>query len=414
MSQSRVAWSARADGGRSLRVLRIIARLNIGGPARHTVILNEGLQRLGYETLLVYGAVGAREGSFERLAADRSLASLSIPHLGRRIKAFDDVRAFAQILRLLYRWRPDIVHTHTAKAGTLGRLAALAYNATRFRRQRCAVVHTFHGHVFSGYFGPVGSAAVQWIERILARFTDCIVTISNRQREDIVSRFRIARADQTVMVPLGLELSDLVSRTMKQRGIRARLGFDASDFVVGYVGRLVPIKDLGTLIESLALMRGARPHVRLVVVGDGEQRKQMERAVRSRNLHDAVRFLGWRDDLAAIYSALDVFVISSLNEGTPVSLIEAMAAGVPVVATAVGGVPDVVRDEVTGLLCPAGDPTALACAMTRVADDVESARARARAAREFVASQFDASRLVRDVDGLYFRVLAGKRELKKP
>ena len=164
---------------RPLRVLRVIARLNVGGPARHAVILNDGLQRRGFDTLLVFGAVGPTEGSLDELA--RNLPVERIPELGRRIRAWSDLRAFCRIVTLLWRWQPDIVHTHTAKAGALGRVAAVFYNTAARRARRAAVIHTFHGHVFEGYFGRFGTAAVRLIERTLARVTDRIVTISARQ-----------------------------------------------------------------------------------------------------------------------------------------------------------------------------------------------------------------------------------------
>jgi len=151
------------DHARPLRVLRVIARLNVGGPALHTVILNDGLRRRGLDTLLVYGSVGPQEASFEDLARARALPTVHVPQLGRRISFFDDALALARVVGLVWRWAPDVVHTHTAKAGTLGRIAALVYNVAARRSRRCAVIHTFHGHVLEGYFGPLGSAAVRAI-----------------------------------------------------------------------------------------------------------------------------------------------------------------------------------------------------------------------------------------------------------
>jgi len=392
-----------------LRVLRIIARLNIGGPARHAVILDDGLCRLGHETLLAHGVIGEHEGDLEELARSRGVNHTCIPWLGRRIRPLDDVRAFNGLLKLLWRWRPDIVHTHTAKAGALGRLAAAFYNLLHARAHRCGVVHTFHGHVFTGYFGRVGSLAVRWAERSLARLSDCVITISDAQRHDIVSRFAIAPCDLTVTIPLGLELDELLMRDPGRRGFRDALGFDSSHFVIGYVGRLVPIKSVETLVKAVALVRRTRSEVRLLIAGDGEERRELEACVRDQGLQDAVRFLGWQTDLASLYATFDLFALSSTNEGTPVSLIEAMAAGVPVVATSVGGIPDVVTDGVTGILCPPGASDALANAIEGCINDRASARKRADAARDAVASRFNASRLVRDIEVVYRQVLALKR-----
>ena len=196
------------DPGRPLRVLRVIARLNVGGPALHAVILNDGLERRGFDTLLVYGSVGPREASLDELARARALAMVHVPELGRRITLLGDVRAFARIVSLLWRWQPDIVHTHTAKAGALGRIASLFYNMAARRSRRCAVIHTFHGHVLEGYFGPARQRGRPLPSSARSRaITDRIVTISARQCDDITRRFAIAPARKVAIVPLGLELA---------------------------------------------------------------------------------------------------------------------------------------------------------------------------------------------------------------
>ncbi len=188
-----------------MRVLRAIARLNVGGPARHVVLLDRGLRARGHETLLVHGTVGEDEASLEHLAVELGVPTRKVADLGRRVSPLGDARAFVRLLRAIFREQPDIVHTHTAKAGALGRLAALAFNATRSRRRRCVVVHTYHGHVFEGYFGPAGSWLVRSAERLLAHATDWIITISPAQRQAIVERFGVGRPERTVVVPLGLD-----------------------------------------------------------------------------------------------------------------------------------------------------------------------------------------------------------------
>ena len=405
----------REDGGHMpesagpIRVLRLIARLNVGGPARHAVILDDGLRRRGFDTLLVFGSVGPDEASLEELALERALPTVHIPELGRRIRAWGDARAFLSILKLLWRWKPDVVHTHTAKAGTLGRLAVLAYNVTARRPERCASVHTFHGHVFTGYFGRLGSALVRLVERALARITDRIVTISARQREDITTRFHVAPPSKVVVVPLGLELGALLAQHARSPGSREAFGLTANDFVVGYVGRLVPIKDLGTLLRGVAMAGERLPSLRLLVAGDGDERARLEALARELGLAGRVRFLGWQRDLPSLYSTMDLFALTSLNEGTPVSMIEAMAAGIPVAAAAVGGVPDVVEHGVTGQLLPPRDPQALSEVIFQTARQPERAAAMAARAKASVAERFDAGRLVQDIDGLYRRILLEAR-----
>ncbi len=392
-----------------MRVMRVIARLNIGGPARHAVIVNDGLEQRGFETLLVHGSVGPGEGSLDELARARGLAMVRVPELGRRITLLGDVRALARIVSLLWRWQPDIVHTHTAKAGALGRMASVFYNMAARRSRRCAVIHTFHGHVLEGYFGRLGSLAVRLIERTLARVTDRIVTISARQFDDITRRFAIAPPRKVAIVPLGLELGNLLA--LEERTGRGRLaaGQEAAEVVVGYVGRLVPIKDLGTLVRGVALARARLPRMRLVIAGDGEERPELEALVTQLALDRHVDFLGWRGDLPALYAAMDVFVLTSLNEGTPVSLIEAMAAGVPAVATSVGGVPDVIEQGVTGVLIPPRQPQALAQALADVVMQPERAGRMAACARQMVRERFDSVRLVEEVEAMYRASLTAAR-----
>lgn len=390
---------------RRIRVLRIIARLNVGGPALHGVILNDGLQRRGFETLLAYGAHGPDEGSLDHLPRDRGLSAVYVPALGRSIRPWNDAQAFVAVRRLIREWRPDVVHTHTAKAGALGRLAAALSNATKSRRARCAVVHTFHGHVFSGYFGRATSFAVRIAERGLSRVTDRIVTISESQRRDIVERYRIAAPERVTVVPLGLELERFRECPVVAPGARARLGLKDDEFVVGYVGRLVPIKDVGTLIRAVALARRRVPRVRLLVAGDGECRRALQQIAASLDLADAAIFLGWRDDVVALYASMDMFALSSLNEGTPVSLIEALAAGLPVVATDVGGVRDVLREGRLGALVPPRHPEGLADRICEVAQDRAAARLQAESARQDVRARYGADQLTAQMAALYEEVL---------
>ena len=334
-----------------MKILRVIARLNVGGPARHVVLLDRGLRARGHQTLLVHGTIGDGEASLEHLAAESGVPTLKIAELGRRVSPLGDARAFIRLARTIFRESPDVVHTHTAKAGTLGRLAALAFNATRGRARRAVVVHTFHGHVLDGYFSPFVNRLVRSAERMLARTTDRVVTISPAQRDEIVGRFGVGRPETTAVVPLGLDLQPLLEGGAPS--LRRELGIDDRAFVVGFVGRMVPIKDLPTLVLAFARLLATTPDAFLLLVGDGPVRPDLERLIDERGLRDRIRLLGWREDLARVYATIDVCALASRNEGTPVAVIEAMAAGRPVVATRVGGVPDVVEDGETGILVAA-------------------------------------------------------------
>lgn len=390
-----------------MRVVRIIARLNVGGPARHVTLLNAGLEARGHDAVLMFGELDAGEASLESLARASGIRLACEPHLGRSIVPTSDLRAFVSLLRLLFRERPDVVHTHTAKAGALGRAAALVYNVTRRRRARALVVHTFHGHVFEGYFSPAMNSIVRAIERMLAVASDVIVTISPRQRHDIVDRFAVAPAQKTVVVPLGLDLDTLLG--LDRDGARPSTYGRADELVVGYAGRMVPVKDVPTLLTAFATAQAAVPSLRLVLAGDGPGRPAAEALAATLGISDRITWAGWISNLAEFYAALDIFALSSVNEGTPVAAIEAMAASLPVVSTAVGGVPDVVQHGASGLLAPSGDANALADAIIQLARDADLRRTMGRTGRERALVHYSHRRLVDDMEALYVSRLARKR-----
>jgi len=389
------------------RVLRVIARLNIGGPARHVALLDGGLMARNWETQLIFGSSAPMEGSLRELAEAQGLALTYVPSLGRSIRMRDDLKAFWRILQAMRRWSPDVIHTHTAKAGALGRCAGIVYNLTRRRCRRSALVHTFHGHVFEtySYFGVVGTATARLVERVLAAGTDAIVVISERQRRDVVDRFRIARAGRVRVIPLGLDLVPLLD-DVDHSAARMSLGVPETDFVVGYVGRLVPVKRVGLLLDAFALARERLRSLTLVIAGDGEERASLEQSVRDRRMQPYVKFLGWRSDLRELYGAMDLLALTSANEGTPVALIEALAAGVPAVAAAVGGVPDVAGHDAPVQLIDSSEPQAFAEAIVWAA----SARRQVPVAyRRTIVDRFGADRLADDVAVAYHDALTSRR-----
>ncbi|HUG54695.1 MAG TPA: GT4 family glycosyltransferase PelF, partial [Vicinamibacteria bacterium] len=386
-----------ASGAPPTRVVRLFSRLNIGGPSLHVILLTAGLSERGYDTRLVVGREAPSEGNFLGLAREKGIDYVQLAGLGREIRPLADLLTLWQVYRLLRRWRPDIVHTHTAKAGVVGRIAARMAGVP-------IVVHTYHGHVLRHYFGPVRTALFRVLESLLSRVTDVVITVSAALRDDLVA-MGVAPPDKIRVVPLGLELERFASPG--RRGtLREACGVAPREAVVGIVGRLVPIKDVGGFLQAAALVRQARPGTRFAVVGDGEERAALERLSSSLGLAGAVSFLGWRTDLESVYPDLDVVVNSSLNEGTPVALIEALAAGRPVVATRVGGTPDLLGGGARGTLVPASDPGALATAILDTLADPDSARERARAGRDYVLAHHGSLRLVRDIDSLYRELLA--------
>ena len=381
----------------------------MGGPAKHVALLDAGLRHRGYATLLLHGRPERDEGSLFHLVRERDLPAAEVAGLGRQVRPWQDAAAFCTIVRLIFAAEPDVVHTHTTKAGVLGRLAALLYNLTRPRSRRCLVVHTYHGTVFHGYFGRTGSLLVRIVERMLALGTDRIAVLSERQRQEIVDEIRVAPADRVAIVPLGLDLEPLLRVGADTPTLRGELGLADNAVVLGFVGRLVPIKDPATLLRAFARVRADVPEAVLLVAGDGPLRGELRGLAASLRIESGVHFLGWRHDLPALFATLDVVVLSSRNEGTPVAAIEAMAAARAVVATDVGGVGDVVEHRKTGLLVPPGRPDALAAAIAGVAADPAVRRRMGVAARRVAAARFSASRLVDDVDRWYCESLTAKR-----
>lgn len=378
-----------------IRILRVFSRLNVGGPSLHVIHLAAGLEAYGFVTRLVVGRESEREGNLMDLALERRVDVLALGGLGREIRPLADLRALVGLVRETRRFRPHIVHTHTAKAGVLGRLAALIARTP-------VLVHTYHGHVLREYFGRVQNAVFRAIERFLARHTDGLVTVSESVRADLAS-LDIAPAARLRVIPLGLEL-DPFAETLPRGVLRGDAGFPAASPLVGMVGRLAPVKDVPTFLRAARLLHERRPDVRFSLVGDGPDRPALEAEAATLGLAEVLRFHGWRRDLPAVYGDLDVVVNASRNEGTPVALIEALAAGRPVVATAVGGTPDVLQAGRHGALVPPQSPEALAAAIEAALARPPSA-AQAEEARAHVMARYGVPRLLRDVSALYRELL---------
>lgn len=396
-------------------MVRIIARLNVGGPARHVLLLAEGLRARGFETTVLHGDVDVGETPLQgaRELAERGGFGLQrIPGLGPQIAPLQDARALAGLVAALRRERPAIVHTHTAKAGALGRLAARIAGVP-------VVVHTFHGHVLDHYFSPTGSRLVQLAERGLTRLSERLVTLSPRLRDELAHRYKVAAPEDIVVVPLGRDLAPF--QAAARGALRGPLGLGDDALLIGAVGRLVPIKDLGLLVQAFAELAPAHPRAHLVLVGDGVSRGELEAHAARLGIAARVHFLGWRDDLPPVYADLDVVALTSKNEGTPLAIVEAFASGRPVVATAVGGVPDMftspanggaprglsgaIQPRAEGFLVPSGAVAplreALGCLLSR--PELRAAQGQAARAR---AARFGAARLLDDTAALYHQLLA--------
>jgi glycosyltransferase involved in cell wall biosynthesis len=385
------------------RVLRIISRLNVGGPAIQALTLTQRLEPLGYETTLIRGAEAPREGNMDRLADELGVRPRRVGSLRRELGP-RDLRALIEITAAVRRVRPDVLHTHTAKAGTIGRLAAmLAGDAAPAVR-----VHTFHGHVLTGYFSARKERLYTAIERGLAGSTTRLIAVSDQVRHDLLG-LGVAPPTKIETVPLGFDLApfqvDPVEHDRRRAAVRDGLGIAADALVVTLVARLVPIKRVDRFLRVAAKLRDL-DGVRFLIVGDGELATELEASDSARLMADRLVWAGLRGDMPAVMSASDVVALTSDNEGTPVSLIEAQAAGVPVVGTNVGGVADAVADGRTGVLVPVDDEDAFAEALRTVLLDRELAGRLGAAGPEHVRARFSIDRLVRDIDGLYRRLLA--------
>jgi glycosyltransferase involved in cell wall biosynthesis len=377
-----------------MRIARILTRLNLGGPARQALASDPLLAARGHELRLFVGSSGPGEGDLGDVLRARGLDVRRVPGLAPGLHPAGDVRALLALRGELKEFRPDVVHTHTAKAGLLGRRAARALPAA-------ARVHTFHGHVFEGYFPPTVARALLAMERKLALETDRIAAVSHATADDLLRLRVLPDAHKLVVVPPGIELEALLALRERHGALRAQIGAAPADFVVGVIGRLAPVKRAEWALDVLALLGPRHPELQLVFVGDGGERGRIERGIGA--LPEALRarahMLGARAEMPELLADLDAVLLCSHSEGLPIALIEAGAAGKPVVATPVGGVSELVAHERTGFLGANQDELAFGLAQllgNRALGPAMGQRARLR-----VEKRHSAAALVERLEGLY-------------
>jgi len=364
------------------KVVRVVTRLNIGGPAIHTLLLTRELPALDYRTVLVTGSCEAADGDMRYLLGPDDPVRW-VPELSRSVHPWRNLKALWHLWRLLRRERPAVVHTHTAMAGCLGRLAAILSGAP-------IIVHTFHGNSLNEYFSPLGSAVFRRIEQFLARRTDALCVVSPQQADELSTKFRIAPRDKFHIVPLGLELDDYLGlRPPEPDG----------PLTVGWFGRMVPVKNVPLLAATIAETLCRCPDVRFVVAGDGPDRAALD-TVRAR-----IEYLGWQREILPVMARCHVLLETSRNEGTPVALIQGMAAARPFVSTAVGGVVDMVGDG-NGILTES-HPAALAHALAAFAQDRGRVSRMGQSARVFARRHYRKETLINNIDTLYRQLLGG-------
>ena len=405
-----------------MKIVRVIARLNVGGPAKHVVWLTKGLAAPEYQSLLVAGTVPPEEDDMGYFAADMGVAPIFIPQMSREISLKDGLTIW-KLFKLFQRERPDIVHTHTAKAGTVGRLAGLLYRwftpgVLLGRPRRCVFIHTYHGHIFHSYYGPIKTRLFLSIEKTLARLvTDRIIVLSRQQLREIHEEFGVGRASQFAVVPLGLDTSLFADWGERRQTFRDELGIGDNDVLVGIVGRLTEVKNHGLFLEAAALSKksadSSGTQIRFVVIGDGHLRDSLEAQARDLGLTDDVKFVGSRRDLETFYPALDIVALTSRNEGTPLTLIEAMANARAVLSTSVGGVVDLLGAPMVqegtqafvvcerGVRVAPGDAEALAAGIAKLAADPALRRKIGERGLQFATAAYSKERLLEDVASLY-------------
>lgn len=384
------------------KLVRIIARLNVGGPARQACMLHEK-QAPYLETRLMVGSLDDEEADMSYLLTSEHNV-LRLPRMSREISLWSDFLAFWSILRFLHKERPDIVHTHTAKAGTLGRLAAWLTRVP-------VIVHTYHGHVFAGYFGAFKTKLYVTIERLMGKISTQVIAVSESQRRELCSKYHVVPPQKIAVINNGFEFAH--SSQMCRQEARQRLGLKPGDFVVIWAARMVPVKNVQLLGRVIQMAAAGLNQIRFLVVGDGQERHKLE------SLIDGCKnaqLMGWQRDMNPVWAAADLALLTSSNEGTPTILIEAMAAGLPFVATDVGGVKDLAIGPLSSLPSDMGyraangfltvqTPEALLYGIGQIEKNPQEARRMGVAGRTFALERFSADRLVKDLNSLYWSLL---------
>ena len=391
----------------SVKLTRIISRLNIGGPAIQAITLTRELETHGFATHLIRGNEDPAEGNMDYLAAEIGVHPTLVPCL-RRNPGPGDLQALGTLVRLLRADRPAIVHTHAAKGGALGRLATLI--AFPRRETRPLLIHTYHGHSLTGYFSPRVARFYRAVEHALAPATDRLIAVSQEVQDELV-KLDVAGAEKFTVIPLGFDLSPFTAdadRAGRRARLRGAWGIADDELVVTLIARLVPIKRVDRFL-SAAFAMASLPGVRFVVVGDGELREQLKASIHARELGKRLIWAGFRRDIPDVCYASDVVTLTSDNEGTPVSLIEAQAAAVPVVATNVGGVRSVVLDGETGYVVRVRDTERLAVRIAALLNHPDLRAQMGAAGREHVTANFTLSRLAEDHARLYRELLDSRR-----
>ncbi len=383
-----------------IKVLRIITRLSVGGSSIHVILLTAHLDKTKFQSILVKGSEGQNEGNLKDLVNRKKINPVFIPELRRKLSLRDDLLSFWKLYRLISREKPHIVHTHSAKAGTLGRLAARLAGVP-------FIVHTYHGHLFRGYFSTAVTKLIVLVERFLSLLSTKIIAVTQSQKEELL-QYKITPSHKLVTIPLGLELDSFL-KLQKERGrLRAELGLSSEDLLIGSIARLVPVKGHSFLLRAAKRVVSSFPNAKFLIVGDGELREKLENLASRLGIKKNVIFCGFRRDLPKIYADLDIVALTSLNEGLPVAVIEAMTSQTPVIAYEVGGVKDLIEPNVNGILLPCGEIDGLANSIIYLLKNPKERRKLGQKGQEKVYPKLHYKRLVQDFEKFYSELMKNR------
>ena len=396
------------------RILRIHNRLIIGGPTLNVLYLTKYLAS-EFDTLLVVGEKEDHEKDAAFLAEQMGIKTVSIPDMGRSVHPFRDYKAFGHLKKIIKDFQPDIVHSHAAKPGAIGRMAASSMKVP-------VIVHTYHGHIFHSYFSKLKTRFFLETERYLARKSDALIAISQQQKKELAIEFRVANENKFRVIPLGFELNKfLEDQEQKRKRFRAEFDLDENEIAIGIIGRLVPVKNHGLFLEGVChVARNSSKKIRAFIIGDGETRKVLEEKAKylgisftsGYNKSALLNFTSWRTDIGVINAGLDIITLTSLNEGTPVSLIEAQAANKPIVSTRVGGIGDIVIEGKTALLSETNAPDAFKQNLLKLVEDDGLRSCLGKNGADHVQQRFSVKRLADDMARLYHELLEKKNQTR--
>lgn len=396
-----------------IKVLQISNRFIIGGPSIILTILHS---QMGIEFVseLLVGKKESHEQDAKFLLEKHGLSYEEVPSMNRKINPINDLKAFFEIKNFIQKYQPDIVHTHAAKPSVLGRLAAYICKVP-------VIIHTYHGHIFHDYFSKPVTFFIILFERFLAKFSTKIIAISEQQKSELVNIYKICSADKIVVIPLGLDLNPFYeNQTGKRIAFRKKFEITDDEIVIGIIGRLVSVKNHALFINAVSeVIKCTSKKIRIMIVGDGEEKNNMMSQLNMLNipfnyypenrLPEIVTFTSWITDMDEVYAGLDIVALSSLNEGTPVTLIEGQAACKPIVTTNVGGVKDIVLENTTAFCTPSGNIKSFSNALLQLIENDDLRIRMGNNGYEHVKANFDKSRLIGDIENLYKTLLKEKR-----